>query len=52
MKRYISLLCFVVPVLLSKAKGTGVFYLTGLCSVVGMMCLRLFILYAGQTYGL
>ena len=43
---------FVVPVLLSKAKGSGIFYLTGLCSVVGMMCLRLFILYAGQTYGI
>ena len=43
---------FVIPVVLCKAKGSGTFYLTGLCSVVGMMCLRLFILYAGQTYGI
>ena len=43
---------FVIPVVLCKAKGSGTFYLTGLCSVVGMMCLRLFILYAGQTYAI
>lgn len=44
---------FIVPILLSFAKGsTATLYLSGLASVAGMMCLRLFILYAGQLYGL
>ncbi|MGI2260440.1 NrfD/PsrC family molybdoenzyme membrane anchor subunit [Shewanella sp. GXUN23E] len=46
------------PVLLNFATGNHfrhsatAFYLSGLCGVSGMMCLRLFILYAGQTYAL
>lgn len=32
--------------------GLMSFYLSALCSVAGMMCLRLFILYAGQLHGL
>ena len=43
---------FVLPVLLNFVKSTASFYLAGLCSVVGMLCLRHFILYAGQIFGL
>lgn len=43
---------FVLPVLLNFVKSSASFYLAGLASVTGMMCLRLFILYAGQLYGL
>lgn len=44
---------FIVPVLLGFCKESkGTMYLAGLASVCGMMCLRLFILYAGQLYGL
>ena len=43
---------FVLPVLLHFVKSTASFYLAGLCSVVGMLCLRHFILYAGQIFGL
>ena len=43
---------FLVPILLSGAKNSTAFYLSGLASVTGMMCLRLFILYAGQLYSI
>ena len=40
---------FVLPVLLAFFKKSfGTVVLSALCSVVGMMCLRFFILYAGQ----
>ena len=35
-----------------RLKGAAVFWLTGLAAVAGMMCLRLFILYAGQLNSL
>ncbi|MCF0252752.1 MAG: polysulfide reductase NrfD [Duodenibacillus sp.] len=42
---------FAMPVLLGfMRQSAGTFLLSGLCSVAGMMCLRLFILYAGQMY--
>lgn len=49
---------FVLPLLLNFATGkrfshsAQAFYLGGLCAVSGMMCLRLFILYAGQSYAI
>ncbi|WP_025823385.1 NrfD/PsrC family molybdoenzyme membrane anchor subunit, partial [Shewanella marina] len=49
---------FVTPVLLNFATGkrfshsAQAFYLSGACAVTGMMCLRLFILYAGQQYAI
>lgn len=43
---------FILPILLNFVKSSTSFYLAGLCSVAGMMCLRLFILYAGQIYGM
>ena len=43
---------FIVPILLSCATSSAAFYLSGLASVTGMMCLRLFILYAGQLYSI
>ncbi len=44
---------FGVPLLLGvlagkRGESAGAFYLSGVCAVCGMMCLRLFILYAGQ----
>jgi protein NrfD len=33
-------------------ESAGAFYFTALCGITGMMCLRLFILYAGQLNGL
>ena len=49
---------FLIPLALSffgsKAFRTGAtaFYTSGLAAICGMMCLRLFILYAGQLNGL
>ncbi|AZG34841.1 MULTISPECIES: NrfD/PsrC family molybdoenzyme membrane anchor subunit [Shewanella] len=49
---------FLGPILLNFATGrtfshsAKAFYLSGVCVISGMMCLRLFILYAGQTYGI
>ncbi len=44
---------FIVPILINFMKeSTATLYLSGLASVTGMMCLRLFILYAGQLYSL
>ena len=43
---------FLVPIVLSAAKSASAFYLSALASVAGMMCLRLFILYAGQLYSI
>lgn len=49
---------FVGPLLLNFATGkrfshsAQAFYLSGLCAVSGMMCLRMFILYAGQHYAI
>ncbi|WP_394132243.1 NrfD/PsrC family molybdoenzyme membrane anchor subunit [Shewanella maritima] len=46
------------PLLLNFATGkqfshsARAFYLSGLCAVGGMMCLRMFILYAGQTFAI
>lgn len=43
---------FVVPLAVNFVKGlresAGGFYLSAACAIFGMMCLRLFILYAGQ----
>lgn len=44
---------FVLPILFNFMKAsTATLYMSGLASVCGMMCLRLFILYAGQLYSL
>ncbi|MCL1056687.1 polysulfide reductase NrfD [Shewanella gelidimarina] len=49
---------FVGPILLNFATSKSfshsakAFYVSGLCSVSGMMCLRLFILYAGQHFAI
>lgn len=44
---------FVVPAFMSVCeKCFGVLAISALCSVVGMFCLRFFILYAGQLYGI
>lgn len=49
---------FAGPLLLNFATGktfshsAKAFYLSGICAVSGMMCLRLFILYAGQHYAI
>ncbi|WP_065204233.1 NrfD/PsrC family molybdoenzyme membrane anchor subunit [Shewanella woodyi] len=46
------------PLLLNFATGKAfshsakAFYLSGVCAVAGMMCLRMFILYAGQLYAI
>ncbi len=46
------------PLLLNFAMGkqfshsSQAFYLSGVCAVSGMMCLRMFILYAGQTFAI
>ncbi|GIU43527.1 NrfD/PsrC family molybdoenzyme membrane anchor subunit [Shewanella algidipiscicola] len=46
------------PLLLNFATGkqfshsSQAFYLSGLCAVSGMMCLRMFILYAGQNFAI
>ncbi|MGS0682159.1 NrfD/PsrC family molybdoenzyme membrane anchor subunit [Shewanella sp. 125m-7] len=46
------------PLLLNFASGKAfshsakAFYLSGVCAVAGMMCLRMFILYAGQTFAI
>lgn len=46
------------PLLLNFATGkqfshsAKAFYLSGLCAVSGMMCLRMFILYAGQNFAI
>ncbi|MBW8182865.1 NrfD/PsrC family molybdoenzyme membrane anchor subunit [Shewanella nanhaiensis] len=46
------------PLLLNFATGktfshsAKAFYLSGVCAVAGMMCLRMFILYAGQLYAI
>ena len=47
---------FVAPLLLNFATSKAfshsakALYMSGMCAVVGMMCLRLFILYAGQNF--
>lgn len=33
------------------AHSHAAFYLSGMASVVGVLCLRMFIIYAGQTFG-
>jgi len=49
---------FASPLLLNFATGkhfshsAKAFYMSGMCAVVGMMCLRLFILLAGQNYAI
>lgn len=43
---------FVMPVLLNCVKSAAGLYLAGFCSIAGMLCLRHFILYAGQLFGL
>ena len=43
---------FILPILLNFVKSSASFYLSGLAAICGMMCLRLFILYAGQLFGL
>ncbi|WP_299808624.1 NrfD/PsrC family molybdoenzyme membrane anchor subunit [uncultured Shewanella sp.] len=46
------------PLLLNFATGKSfshsakAFYLSGVCAVTGMMCLRMFILYAGQNFAI
>ena len=43
---------FILPILLNFVKRSASFYLSGLAAICGMMCLRMFILYAGQLFGL
>ncbi|ABV35100.1 polysulphide reductase, NrfD [Shewanella sediminis HAW-EB3] len=49
---------FVGPLLLNFATSKAfshsakALYMSGMCAVVGMMCLRLFIIYAGQNHGI
>lgn len=43
---------FVLPLVFGCMKSRAGFYLAGLASIAGMMCLRLFILYAGQLFSL
>lgn len=49
---------FIVPIVLNFALGKkvahsmGVLYISALCSIVGVLFLRLFIVYAGQIFGL
>ncbi|MGI2260683.1 NrfD/PsrC family molybdoenzyme membrane anchor subunit [Shewanella sp. GXUN23E] len=49
---------FVGPLLLNFATGkhfshsAQAFYLSGACALTGMMCLRMFVLYAGQYYAI
>ena len=49
---------FVVPFVLNFALGKSVanlkfsFYISSIAAVVGVLLLRIFILYAGQTYGI
>ncbi len=43
---------FVLPLLFGCMKSRAGFFLGGLASVAGMMCLRLFILYAGQLFSI
>lgn len=48
---------FCVPLVLNFALGKQIasskatFYLSGMASVLGVLCLRMFIIYAGQTFG-
>jgi len=48
---------FGLPLVLNFALGKhvahshAVFYLSGMASVAGVLCLRMFIIYAGQTFG-
>jgi len=48
---------FGLPLVLNFVLGKKIasthlaFYLSGLASVVGVLCLRMFIIYAGQTFG-
>ena len=43
---------FILPILLNFVKSSASLYLSGLAAICGMMCLRMFILYAGQLFGL
>lgn len=49
---------FVGPLLLNFATSKAfshsakALYMSGMCAVIGMMCLRLFIIYAGQNHGI
>ncbi|RTR31300.1 NrfD/PsrC family molybdoenzyme membrane anchor subunit [Shewanella atlantica] len=49
---------FVGPLFLNFATGKAfshsakALYMSGMCAVTGMMCLRLFIIYAGQNHGI
>jgi protein NrfD len=48
---------FGLPLVLNFVLGKHVahshtaFYLSGMASVLGVLCLRMFIIYAGQTFG-
>ena len=42
----------IVPITLSFFRSAACFYLSCISAIAGMMCLRLFILYAGQLNGL
>ena len=41
---------YIEPLIASFGKSAGAFCLGALASICGMMCLRVFILYAGQTF--
>ncbi|RXJ69128.1 nitrite reductase [Halarcobacter ebronensis] len=49
---------FILPLVLNflfgkKIANTNVvFYVSALCSIIGVLCLRLFIIYAGQTFSI
>ncbi|MFT7004629.1 MAG: protein NrfD [Sulfurimonas sp.] len=49
---------FILPLVLNFMMGkkvahsTAVFYISATCSIVGVLCLRMFIIYAGQIFSL
>ncbi len=54
---WIGIVCigFLLPIILNfsqkeQENSNSVFYISAMCSIVGVLCLRLFIIYAGQTF--
>ncbi len=49
---------FILPIIMNfligkkVANSIFVFYFSAICSIIGVLCLRLFIVYAGQIFGL
>ncbi|SKB42668.1 NrfD/PsrC family molybdoenzyme membrane anchor subunit [Malaciobacter marinus] len=54
---WVGIVCigFLLPIILNFSKkeqenSNSIFYISAMCSIVGVLCLRLFIIYAGQTF--